>query len=75
MSAWHPPCFTRQQWNAWRAVARQCGEDPELQEAKYCVDCTPEYQQQMVAEGRCLHPEVRFKLDADGLIVGTRKAA
>jgi len=26
----------------------------------FCEDCTPEYQREMVAAGRCENPEIRF---------------
>lgn len=30
------------------------------QRAHYCIDCTPEFKQAMLTEGRCEHPETRF---------------
>ena len=36
----------------------------------FCTDCTPEYQAQMIEEGRCNRPFVVFEPDETGFIVG-----
>ena len=83
--AYGPPCFPQRmvwerdhetkQWRrvthfrSWQTLARMvrpahCGDHP------WCADCTPEYQQEMIAANRCLHQETQFGLDEDGFISG-----
>lgn len=57
-----PKCFTKPQWDAWRAMARFSKPRPI---DGYCEDCTPEYQREMIAEGRCAFPQTRF-MDDEG---------
>lgn len=74
MRDWHPPCFdSSRQWELWRQAARRSGDDETLTNAKYCADCTPEFKRRMERVGRCLHPEVRFRVDGDGLLYGVRE--
>ena len=56
-----PACFDDQQWADWmeasRAyVATRNGRDTAGQ-YRWCRDCTPEYQAQMVAQERCANPQ------------------
>lgn len=47
------PCFTQQDWDDWWRL------NPS-RTAKPCDDCTPQYQQDMKAEGRCTFPKIQF---------------
>lgn len=64
-----PRCFTEDQWRAWNANAQLA---PPTAKHGVCADCTPAFQQRMLAENRCDHPGVLFELDADGALVGKR---
>lgn len=71
-----PDCFTNakqfREYIKLVRVVRQPADDN-----NYCLDCTAEYQQRMLAEGRCAYPETRFvrwrttfkERDADGTLV------
>ena len=56
-------CATYKQYREWREAARR--NSPSYS-AWFCTDCTPAYQKEMVAKGKCVRPEIRFKLDEDG---------
>lgn len=54
----HPTCFeSAAQYRDYVTLMRQAAEPFD---SSYCLDCTPEYKSQMLAEGRCNHPETRF---------------
>lgn len=64
-----PVCFdSGRQYALWReaALRRPPGS------STYCADCTPEYQQRMVGQGRCAHPRTTFHLDREGYVEGRR---
>jgi hypothetical protein len=61
------PCFTHEQYRSWSSVDRLIGK---REQVSPCHDCTAEYQAQMIAAERCVHPEVTFYKDADGFISG-----
>lgn len=67
-----PRCTNQPMFLEWIESARQSNmtlnRSDEL--LPYCVDCTPEYQQEMIEQDRCDYPQVRFRLDRDGLIEG-----
>lgn len=64
-----PVCFdSRRQYALWLEAARRRPPGGSV----YCADCTPEYQQRMVAQGRCAHPRTTFHLDRDGYDEGRR---
>ena len=64
-----PLCFRSfTQWLDWLHAARVANPGPN----GYCLDCTPEYKKQMVAEKRCEFPLVAFRM-LDGELVGWRK--
>lgn len=63
-----PPCFTAEQWMDWRTPHNSV----RMVAKNYCEDCTPDYQAEMLATGRCIHPETIFIRDADGFISGHR---
>lgn len=70
---WQPLCFeSAEQMRRWRDAATQSCDRDSLKRSRYCVDCTPEYQQRMKAQRRCLHPDTTFTTDPDGLICGVR---
>ena len=56
-------CATYKQYREWRESARSI---PPSFSAWFCTDCTPAYQKEMLAQGKCVRPEIRFKLDEDG---------
>lgn len=61
----HYPCATFKQYDDWRKVARMVR--PPMP-GWFCTDCTPEYQKDMKAEGKCARPEIRFRMTAtDGV--------
>jgi len=59
-----PPCFTVEQFHDWIQYARAARPGA----AGYCADCLPGYQERMLREGRCLHPEIRFVIKHGGWI-------
>lgn len=60
-----PACFPNDAVFAlWRSTPPRA--------ANHCSDCLPDYQQKMIAESRCAHPDVIFTIDKDGLIEGIR---
>jgi hypothetical protein len=63
-----PLCFSsRQQFIMWMKSARITGG---IFDNGICTDCTHEYQAKMIAEKRCIHPNVYFSPDTDGFIQG-----
>ena len=67
-----PLCFcSRRQYELWMEAARN--SDPAG--SSYCTDCTPAYQEQMLAAGRCAYPDVWFDRDVDGFVEGRRPMA
>ena len=56
---WYPPCFESKEQHMnylWTVV--KVGLP--LDENNYCLDCTKEYKEEMMCEGRCHHPETIF---------------
>jgi hypothetical protein len=67
-----PLCFDGpRQYHAWERLAQETRAHCDAP-VTYCTDCTPEYQQRMLAAGRCKHPETEFARNADGVIEGRR---
>lgn len=65
-----PPCFeTQEQFEAYMDTLESTVQDSER---SFCWDCTYKYKEQMIEEGRCSHPMVRFVM-IDGALVGKRK--
>lgn len=64
-----PPCFDgRDQFKGWlrlAAVAPPPRRKDFPAEPNYCRDCTPEHQDEMKKQGRCLFPMVRFQIIKD----------
>ena len=60
-------CATYKQYREWREAARHI---PPSYSAWFCTDCTPAYQKEMIAKGKCVRPEIKFKLDEDGGLAG-----
>lgn len=52
-----PSCTNKELYAEWRKAARQSAPG----EAGFCTDCMPEYQEQMIAEGRCENPWIEFE--------------
>ena len=54
-----PECFhNAEQFKDYMWMVKRVRQPPD--EENYCMDCTKEYQAQMVCEGKCAHPETRF---------------
>ena len=67
-----PPCFPDDaQLLAWRNMNVYVGEKSP---SGYCTDCTPAYQAQMCAAGRCKFPETSFVPLPNGGVEGRRAA-
>lgn len=66
-----PACFkTQAQFDLWRELA---GEQLwGNRRNDFCVDCTPEYQREMIQAHKCAHPAVMFIMDRDGFLEGVR---
>jgi hypothetical protein len=74
-----PPCFTNaKQFREYIELVKTVRQPADAN--NYCLDCTAKYQQDMISEGRCDHPETRFvkwrttvkQRGADGIIVVKR---
>jgi hypothetical protein len=65
-----PNCATPKQFLTWRDAARQLKPHPRV---GFCEDCTKEYQEKMLEEGKCDNPHVWFCVDEDGFEHGTVK--
>jgi hypothetical protein len=65
-----PSCATAEQFIRWKEVARTCRP---YSRAGFCEDCTKNYQEKMIKEGRCENPHVWFCQDEDGFEHGTVK--
>lgn len=63
-----PRCATEKQYRLWREEARRLKPAPD---AKFCEDCTPSYQREMLIKGRCENPEIRFFVDIEGWVYGS----
>lgn len=61
-----PACFdSEEQWAYWMDEARKSlatSHGQALRRHGHCVDCTPEYQAKMKAQGRCEFPLVCFRI-------------
>ena len=64
---WNVPlCFpSAEVYGRWREITRGNNMSPGAD--GYCADCTPEYQAQMRAQGRCEFPDTVFVADVDGV--------
>lgn len=61
-----PMCTDRKTFMLWRDAARMVHPP---HDTGFCADCTPEYQKQMKAEGRCENPEIFF-VEEEGMVEG-----
>lgn len=63
-----PSCFTSiREWGIYKVLAQLTA----TKGFTYCTDCTPEYRNKMIAEGRCAFPGTQFGKN-NGVIVGRR---
>ena len=60
-----PECSTAEEYRLWRNSAREV-----YAAYNFCTDCTPEYKEQMLREGRCEKPDTIFLQDKDGFTFG-----
>lgn len=59
----YPKCFeSLNDYRAWRKASR-------IAYPRFgpCTDCTPGFQSRMKVEGRCEHPQIKFKVVEDGI--------
>ena len=66
-----PACFnSRREYRMWKIAAANPANIKI--HAGYCTDCTPAYQAEMLAAGRCEHPETEFIEDPEepGAVMG-----
>jgi hypothetical protein len=63
-----PACTTEKQYELWKESAGYGGRG--LPQSGFCTDCTPEYQREMVSQGRCEHPTISFRIDQHGFVEG-----
>lgn len=67
----HPACFdSDEQHIGWVQADRQVQVARKYHPSPICVDCTPEHAERMRACGRCEHPQIAFKRDHRGELVG-----
>lgn len=57
-----PACFdSKEQFKVYERLRHMTLAHAKTRsDTNFCLDCTPEYQQKMLMEGRCEHPETRF---------------
>jgi hypothetical protein len=65
--AW-PRCTNKKEYKVWKRAASKA-----YAAYGFCTDCTPEYKEKMLAEGRCEHPGIVFAIDEDGDVFGRPK--
>ena len=65
-----PSCTTQDAFDAWWTVARLIREDGEV---TFCHDCTPEFQAENIAIGRCENAYIKFYRAPDGEMYGALK--
>jgi len=69
----YPKCFgSRKEFSEWTKLARLLHPHPNH---GFCEDCTETYKIQMLKQGRCEFPEVKFKKSRDGGLEGYRSAS
>lgn len=62
-------CFESfEQFKLWKDAARMAPPG----NSGYCTDCTPDYQNRMIKDGRCEFPDTRFHTDKHGWVEGVR---
>lgn len=63
-----PTCFeTSDQYGKYKVLAQLTATEG----FTFCTDCTPEYRDRMISEGRCKFPGTRFAKN-NGVLVGRR---
>lgn len=58
-----PQCTTQAEYRRWKASGAYAAYN-------FCTDCTPEYKEKMLKEGRCERPDIVFRTDRDGFLYG-----
>lgn len=60
-----PNCFfIPGDWELWLSLAVRAGN----RLVNFCRDCTPKYQAEMVAVGRCEYPQTQFCIIGGGVV-------
>ena len=55
----YPPCFkSKEQYAEWKFYAVKS----HLKSTFVCIDCTPEYQEEMIKAARCQAPDVNVRI-------------
>ena len=65
-----PRCTTQGTFDEWWKEARKIREDAEV---TFCTDCTPEFQAENIATGRCENAYIKFYRDPVGELYGALK--
>lgn len=53
-----PMCTDKDTYAEWRDAARRSPPG----DAGFCTDCTPDYQERMISEGRCENTWIKFHM-------------
>ena len=69
-----PPCHNDDEWEHYIEDEAASVDDTTTppSHSGYCQFCTPEYQAEMIAQRKCVHPNVTFRLDEEGGVEGVR---
>lgn len=62
-----PTCFeSDEQWEQWKKLANFT----KLEKTKFCIDCLPQFRDEMIILGRCARPETVFVISYSGDVTG-----
>lgn len=57
-----PACWDNlANWLKWQELNEQAGSAPDKPLDHFCTDCSPGFQAQSIARGRCAYPDVTFQ--------------
>lgn len=62
-----PKCATRSEYLWWKVIARA---HPPSKNAGFCEDCTIEFKNKKINEGKCENPDIIFVYDEHRNLVG-----
>lgn len=62
-----PNCTDYPTYRLWKIAAFSYRPEPKV---GFCADCTPEYQAEMIKDGRCENQWIIFKKDEHGFLCG-----